>query len=254
MLWASTLRYNPLNFHIARGLWPSFEDNYELYEHMERQYIHPHPALRGNVNINVNWRQGSFLKLARTVLWGSCLFFPFTNYDDSISAQIYSICLSLSSIYYTIANIFFHLFSVLQNADIQDYAFHTCSLISLTTKANNLESSRPIAPPKPHHFSILHYPIFGTINQSLCHPLILDLPIDRQSIPSQASSRYMLTRRIFRTHARQDILPRTQADEEGKRDQPDTDPEIRRHLRKCWHILDIDLVWLAPVTRRSRSR
>lgn len=182
---------------------------------------------------------------------GVMSFLPFTSYDDSISAQIYSICLSLSSIYYTIANIPFHFFSVLQNADMQYYG---CSLISLITKANNLESSRPIAPPKPHHFSILHYPISGTINQSLCHPFILDLPIDRQGISSQAGSRYMLTRCIFRAHARQDILPRTQADEEGKRDQPDADPEIRCHLRKCWHILDINLVRLAPVTRRSRRR
>lgn len=186
---------------------------------------------------------------------GVLSFLPFTSYDDSISAQIYSICfVFVQYLLYTIANILFHFFSVLQNADMQYYALRGCSLISLTTKANNLESSRPIAPPKPHHFSILHYPISGTINQSLCHPLILDLPIDRQGISSQAGSRYMLTRRIFRAHARQDILPRTQADEEGKRDQPDADPKIRRHLRKCWHILDIDLVRLAPVTRRSRRR
>lgn len=148
---------------------------------------------------------------------GVMSFLLSTSYDDSIFAQIYSICSVLFQyLLYTIANILYHFFFVLQNADMQYYALRGCFSISLATKANNLESSRPIAPPKPHHFSIFHYPISGTINQSLCHPLILDFPIDRQGISSQARSRYMFTRRIFRAHARQDILPRTQADEEGK--------------------------------------
>lgn len=111
LLWASALRYTtttpvqPSEFpYCIEGHGVPSRTITNCMNTWNDKYIQPHSALRGNVNINVNRRQGSFLKLTRM---GSCLFLS----DDLISAQIYSFCLSLSSNYYTTANIFFFSFS-----------------------------------------------------------------------------------------------------------------------------------------------
>jgi len=110
LLWASALRYTtttpvqPSEFpYCIEGHGVPSRTITNCMNTWNDKYIQPHSALRGNVNINVNRRQGSFLKLTRM---GSCLFLS----DDLISAQIYSFCLSLSSNYYTTANIFFFFF------------------------------------------------------------------------------------------------------------------------------------------------
>lgn len=66
--------------------------------------------------------------------------------------------------------------------------------------------------------------------------------------------RLMLARGIFRAHARQDVLARTQTDKQRKGYQPNTQPEVGSYLGERWHILVVNLVRLAPVALVAPGR
>lgn len=112
---------------------------------------------------------------------------------------------------------------------------------------------RALTPPETQQLATLPTPLPHIVHQSLCHALVLRPAVGRPAAMAE-SGRVMLARGIFRAHARQDVLTRTQTDKQRKGDQPNTQPEVGSHLRERRHILVVNLVRLAPVTLVASGR
>lgn len=96
--------------------------------------------------------------------------------------------------------------------------------------------------PQTHEFTSLPNPLPHPVHQLLRHPPVLILPSSRPG--------HVFTGGILRSHTRQHILTGTQTNEQREGDEPHTETEIRRYLRKSRHLIRTGEVTTPPAPRR----